>query len=409
MSTRPPLANWPLSGSMAPAPRRRIAPATILDVAAKLAIVGLFLIGVTVALDATASIALPVTAALVIALLVGPLGGKLERRGLPPAVVGLLVILSVIALLVVIGIAFALPVSDWIRRAPELWASLQSKLLQFQATLFRLREMSESIEEITNTSRETAETVVLRDGGLLSSAAWTAPSLIGQFALFLVALFFFVATRTQMRASILSLCFARRSRLTAARIMRDAERQVSAYLGLITLINIGLGVVVGVAMWILGMPNPAVWGALAAILNYAQYLGPIVMVVILAAVGLGTFETVGAGLLPAAVFFGINAVEGQFVTPAVLGRRFTVNPLLILLSLSFWLWLWGPVGALLAVPLLMISTVFVTHLVLPQFAAEDAAQRRRERREKLRQGHVSISTVKPIGAVAVPHQPPEMR
>lgn len=381
----------------------------VLDRASKLCLIGLFLIAFTVALIQASQILLPMTFAIVIGLLLGPLSGKMERKGIPPALAAAILMTALLLLVYGVLMVLWLPLQVWLERAPELWTTLQVKLYELRATLFRLREVTDRLEEITRMSEETAQTVVLNEGGLLSSAALTAPSLLAQLALFIVTLFFYLATRTRLRIGILTLCATRRARLTAARIMRDSELRVSAYLGLITLINIGLGLVVAAAMAMIGLPTPLLWGALAGLLNYVQYLGPLLTTALLAAVGLVTYDSLGMALLPALLHFGINFIEGQVVTPAVLGQRFTINPLLILASLAFWLWVWGPIGALIAVPILIVMIVIITYLALPHMAAAEIAQERRRQfeREVRRQRRLTSAAANPMPQTAF--RPPETR
>jgi predicted PurR-regulated permease PerM len=348
----------------------------VVDWAAKISVIGLFSIGITVALTEASVLILPLTAAMIFGLWLGPFAGRLERKGVPGGLGALFIILAMFATLYGAVMVFSLPLQAWLERAPELWSTLQVKLFEMRASLFRLQEVSKQIEEITRMSQETVQTVVLKEGGLLSSAALTAPSLVAQVALFFCALYFILATRTQLRIGILSICFTRRARLTAARIMRDAEKRVSTYLVTISLLNIALGLVVTAVMFMIGMPSPALWGALAAVLNYAEYVGPVLMVVLLTAVGLVTYDSASAAFVPAALYYALNFIEGQIISPALLGRRFAINPLLILVTIAFWLWVWGPVGALLAVPILIVLMVFVTHLALPHLAAQEALEDR---------------------------------
>ena len=157
-----------------------------------------------------------------------------------------------------------------------------------------------------------------------------------------------------IRIATLSLCVSRRMRWRTAHVFRDVEQKVSKYLITISLVNIGVGIVVSVLMAVIGMPSPILWGAMAAVLNYIPYVGQGVMILVLLAVGLGTQTELTAILLPVACYVSINFVEGQIVTPHFIGRTMTLNPFMIFLSITFWLWAWGPVGGLVAVPTLVL-------------------------------------------------------
>lgn len=348
-----------------------------LERAARVSLVGLFMVALLHVFREAAVVLVPIVAAFVIGLVLGPAAGRMERRGVPSFLAAFLLVGSLIGVLWSVIYAFSLPLQSWLERAPDLWTTLQVRAFEFRAMLFRLEEVSQQLEDVAQLSQEEAPRVVLDEGGILSSAALTAPAIAGQLALFLVMLLFYLATRTQIRHGLLSLCMDRRAKLKAGRIMRDVERRVSTYLATITVINLSLGIVTALAMAALGMPSPALWGALAAALNYMPYLGPAIMTIILAGVGFITFDTIGFALVPPLVFFAINFVEGNIVTPSVLGSRFTISPLLILIALSFWLWLWGPIGALLAAPLLIVLIVLVTHLALPHIARREAMEERR--------------------------------
>jgi predicted PurR-regulated permease PerM len=160
---------------------------------------------------------------------------------------------------------------------------------------------------------------------------------------------------------VLSLCVTRRMRWRTAHVFRDVEAKVSRFLLSISFINLCVGIAVTIVMWAIGMPSPVLWGALAAVLNYIPYVGQGTMILILLAVGLGTETRIEQIVLPAFCYMGINFVEGQIITPHFIGRTMTLNPFIIFLSITFWLWAWGPVGGLVAVPTLLIATSVLTH------------------------------------------------
>jgi predicted PurR-regulated permease PerM len=153
--------------------------------------------------------------------------------------------------------------------------------------------------------------------------------------------------------------------LKAARVMRDVQDRVGSYILTVGLINLTIGLVVTFGAWLLGMAYPVMWGGLAALLNFLPYVGPLAMIALLTLFGLGTAETPLVGLIPAAAYLGLHTVESNVVTPAILGARFTMNPVMILFALSYFSWIWGMTGALLSVPLLLTITALVEHLGRP--------------------------------------------
>jgi len=149
--------------------------------------------------------------------------------------------------------------------------------------------------------------------------------------------------------------------------MRDIERNLAGYLTVVTIINAALGTVVAVGAWLIGYPNPVIFGILAALLNYVPYVGPGIMVIVLFGVGLVSFPSIGQAAIAPIGFIVLTTMEGHLVTPTIVGRRLTLNPLLVLLALAFWTWMWGPFGAFLAVPLSIVGLVVFNHL----FPTED--------------------------------------
>ncbi len=146
------------------------------------------------------------------------------------------------------------------------------------------------------------------------------------------------------------------------RILNDVEHNLTSYLSVVTVINFMVGIAAGVIAYLVGLPNPIAWAVLGFLLNFVPYLGALIMEVILLAVGLVTFATLGHALLAPLLYLAFTTVEGHFVTPAIMGKHLLLNPLTVFLALVFWTWLWGPVGALLAVPILIVALVAITHI-----------------------------------------------
>jgi predicted PurR-regulated permease PerM len=175
----------------------------------------------------------------------------------------------------------------------------------------------------------------------------------------LLVIYFFLAGWTGMRKRTIVSRGSFEGALTTARVIQQVVAATSTYIGTITLINVSLGALTALLLWMLGMDSPLMWGGIVAVLNYIPYLGPIAAALLLGIGGLMTFADPWAALLPPAIFVGLHLVEANVLTPLIVGRKLTINPLLILVSLSFWAWVWGTTGALLAVPLLIIlKTIF---------------------------------------------------
>jgi predicted PurR-regulated permease PerM len=330
------------------------------DTLTRAAGIGIFVIAFLFAIWAAASIVVPVTAAMVLGLALGPLIDAMTRRGIPAMLAAVIIVVGGLVLLQLAVAIFALPLLGWIDRTPEIIAAMRDKLLPLRAMMAEVQEIATALEAASGIEGggEGASVGL----GVLLNAASLAPVLIAEAILFVGALFFFLATRRQLRAAALGVCLTRPARLLAAGTLARVEAALSEYFAVISAVNIGLGVVTGLMCWALGLPSPALWGALTIVLNFAPYVGPAAITIILFGVGMVSLDSIGEALLPPFAFIVLTTIEGQFITPAVLGQRLTMNPLMIFLAIAFWLWLWGPAGAFVAVPLLVISDVLLDAL-----------------------------------------------
>lgn len=335
----------------------------LLAVAARLSLVLLATIAAMVALYLGRYILSPVALAIVIGLMFGPVATRLESRGAPKELAAILVVILFFALIAIGAVMFAVPLSVWAEKVPVIWQELRQQLIALKQPLEMLGALQDQIRNITGAA--TALSVKVEDGSTVQNIAFLAPAIFGQVLIFLASLYFFVATRNEIRAAILSMCVGRRIRWRVAHVFRDVEADVSRYLLSITFINAAMGIAVGLAMWLIGVPSPALWGGLAAMLNYIIYIGPALMTVILFGVGLATFNGY-AVFLPVGAYLLIELLEGQFVTPHVIGRTMTLNPFTVFLALAFWLWIWGPIGGFIAVPFLLVLYAVIRN-ILPHY------------------------------------------
>jgi predicted PurR-regulated permease PerM len=331
----------------------------VLNNVARLAMVGVGFAVLLMVLQQGQVFLAPVTLAIVIGLMFGPVADKVESWGVPPALSAGVVVLLLLGLIAGFATVFALPLSEWIARAPLIWDKLQSQLANLREPLESVTEFQKQLSGIFGTGE--GVTVSVEDGGAMTGVAMLAPAILAQVAIFLASLYFFVATRDHIRMSVLSMCVTRRMRWRTAHVFRDVEHKVSRFLLSVTMINLCVGTAVTIAMWIIGMPSPLLWGAMAAVLNYIPYVGQAIMITTLLMVGLGTETELFQILLPVACYAGINFVEGQIFTPHFIGRTLTLNPFIIFLSITFWIWAWGPVGGLVAVPTLLIAQSIISH------------------------------------------------
>lgn len=331
------------------------------DTLSRSAGIGIFIVAFFFAIWAAAAVVVPTTAAIVLGLALGPLVDWLMKRGVPAYAAAAILVLAVLLVVHLTIAIFALPLVAWIDRAPEIVATMRDKLTPLRMLMAEVQQITEAVESASGMGGEGGEASGGSLGVLLSAAS-LAPVVLAQAVLFVGALFFFLATRRPLRAAALGVCLTRPARLLAAGTLARVEEALSGYFAAITVVNIGLGIATGLMCWALGLPTPALWGALATFLNFAPYIGPAVLTVILFGVGLVSLDTMTAALLPPLAFLGLNTLEGQIITPSVLGHRLAMNPLMIFLAIAFWMWLWGPAGAFVAVPLLVISGVLIEAL-----------------------------------------------
>ena len=308
------------------------------------------------------TILLPIMIAAVISLTLAPLIKAGNRHGVSPWISGILIVALAIGALALAATALAGPVSEWIGRAPEIGASVKQKLAVLDRPLAALHELENSLFGAGAAAPAAAPTpnVVLPVVAFLTPAA-------GQLLLFFGTLLFFLVGQLGLRARMVLMFSRQESRLRFLRIMNDIEKNLAGYLALVTMINAALGIIVALGAWLDGLPDPLIFGLLAALLNYIPYVGPAIMVVTLFGVGLVSFPSLSHALLAPAALVALCTLEGHFITPAIVGRRITLNPLVVVLALAFWTWMWGPIGALLAVPLSIVGLVVFSHL----FPAEE--------------------------------------
>lgn len=322
---------------------------------AQASMIGLFVLALGMTLYLAKAILLPVFAAVVVGTTMTPLVRRLSRHGISPVVSALLIGLVILGLLALGATLIANPVSEWISRAPEIGATIRQKLYVLDRPLAAVAEMQKLfMGDAVRVDTGNAELVA-------PVVAFVTPA-AAQTLIFFGTLIFYLVGQQEFRRRFVMLFPEREAKLRLLRIANDIEHNLTGYLSVFTVINVVLGVVVGFGAWAFGFPNPVIFGVLAAILNYLPYVGPGIMALVLLGVGMVTFESLGHALAAPAAFVALTTIEGHFITPAVMGRRLTLNPLMVFLSLAFWTWLWGPMGAFLAVPLSIIALVTMNHL-----------------------------------------------
>ncbi len=324
---------------------------------------GLFALGVLAALYVASSVILPVVFALVLNLLLQPGVRLLGRLHLPRAVGALLAVLLVIGAIVGLVAALSVPAATWAERLPEGIPRLEAHLQVMKGPIQALQKVIQQAEQVADAPPSRGSIVsVRRDLGITGALfAGTRSVLDGLLTTVLVLYFLLVAGNIFLRR-IVEILPTFSNKRQAVDISQQIQEDISAYLVTITAMNAAVGVTTAVAMHLCGLGDPLLWGTTAFLLNYIPILGPLFGVCIFVLVGMLSFESVWWALLPPALYFGIHLIEGESLTPMLLARRFTLNPVLIILSLVFWFWMWGMLGAILAVPMLAILKIISDRL-----------------------------------------------
>ncbi|MBB6167452.1 AI-2E family transporter [Chelatococcus composti] len=325
----------------------------------RLAVIGIFIMTFGAVLMVTRAVTAPVCAAIIVGSIVGPLVEQMARRGVPPFLGAIGLVSIFVAALYLLTLSFSDQVNMWVERAPELGSILEERFRSLREPMGFLRRIERGLSDV---GQGGAIDVQVSGSSLLETALSAATPAVAQFLLFAGTLVFFLAGRAQMKRKLVVGFMTREARLMALQIVTDIERALGRYLGTVTMINAGLGIATGIAMWLIGMPSPALWGLLAFILNFVPYIGSAITTVVIFVVGLVSFDSLGAAVVPPLVFLALTTVEGQFVTPSVIGRRLTLNPFVVFIAVAFWTWIWGPIGAFLAVPILIVTMVVIDHV-----------------------------------------------
>ncbi len=325
---------------------------------AQVATIGIFILLAGTCLYLCRPVLLPTAAALIVGLTLSPIVTRARQHGVPAWLSAVVLVILLLVVGCAIATVLAAPLTQWIDRAPEVGATIKQKLYVLDGPLNALRDMQNVFMPAAGNAVSVQESQLSMVTPVL---AFVTPA-VAELLIFSVALLFFLASHMQIRRQLPSLFTDRNAKLRVIQIINDIGRNLASYLAMVTAINICLGLVVTAGAWLFGIPNPWIFGTLAALLNYIPYIGPACVVIILLGVSLVTFPDLIHALLPPACFVALTTIEGQIISPAILGSRLPVSPLAIFLSLVFWAWLWGPIGALLAVPLSIIGRVIYNHV-----------------------------------------------
>ena len=314
-------------------------------------------------LDAAATFFIPVVAAFLIYLLLSPVSRLLVGFGTPRVIAAALIVPATVACLGSGVYALGGPAAEWFARTPTLGDELKSRLGTLLEPVQKVKEATENVEKATSVkSDRPVREVTVRKSSLSDRLFEGAGNFGAGLAVVIILTFFFLAYFERFSRRVLHAIQGRDGAREIERRVQRIQSDVSVYLGTIAAINLCLGVAIGIALYLLGFPSAALWGAIAALANFVPYFGPIAAIVITAVVGLISVPQIEFAVAGALIHAGLNFIEGQFITPLVLGRRLTVNPIVIFVWVAFWGWLWGIAGAIMAVPLLLLIRIVSGHI-----------------------------------------------
>lgn len=329
-------------------------------------VVGIFVILLLGALYFAASFVLPVVFALLFMLVLSPVVRVAQRRlHMPEPLTAVALVVSTTLVLVAGFYTLSGPIVSFVSNAPSYVEAVNHEIDELRDTLFPRQVSDEEIadaREVRRQAREETSSVVISGPDLLGGAARVVPQMAASLGFALIFLFFLLSSRSMFYQKLIEVIPRFSDKKKALSIAYEIETELSRYLLTITLINAALGVTIGLAMWIVGLPTPYVFGALAFIFNFIPYLGAIAGIGLVGLVGLTDAGVLSEAVLPMIVYFAITSIEGQFVTPILVGRRLQMNAAAVFLSVAFWGWIWGVVGMFLAVPLMVGVKIFASHV-----------------------------------------------
>jgi predicted PurR-regulated permease PerM len=329
-----------------------------------LTLTGMFLLALFYTAYFTRDVLLPIILALFFTFLLRPIVRMLKKIKVPEAAGSALVLISFLA---IVGFGMARlsdPVQEWIDKAPQAFQQVVQKSKGFMKPIEKAMKTADELKKAAGAGeKKKTEAVPPAPTPNLALIFLTeAGNFLTKTGLVLILLFFLLASGDLFVVKLMHLFRQHQKQEKVKEIVNDIEKTISRYLLTVTLINAGEGILLAIGLHLVGMPDPVLWGIIAALLIYIPYLGPLVGISLVTIVALGTIDDTQKAVLAPIIYLAIELLQAQLVTPMVLGARFSMNPVVILVWLIFWGWLWGIVGALIAVPMLTIFKIFCDHI-----------------------------------------------
>jgi predicted PurR-regulated permease PerM len=326
-----------------------------------IALTGLFILAMFYTIYFMRSILLPIVLALLLSYLLRPIVRGLARLKIPLPVSAALLLIGFFGLIGYGISVLATPTAEWLQKAPAGFAELQRKLVPVKKSVAQVTQATGEIEKLASANAE-IKAVEVKRHPITETLFMRTPEFISSAVLSLILLYFLLVYDQAFIAKLVKLLPTLSDKKTAVGIAQDIEAQISRYLFTVTAINVCLGVAVGTAVGLLGLRNPVMWGVMVALLNFVPYLGALTGIICMTIGAALSFDSLEYAFVFPAVYLSFGILEGSFITPWIMGRSLTLNPVIILLSLTFWGWMWGIVGIILAVPILAAFKILCAHI-----------------------------------------------
>ena len=327
---------------------------------------GLFALGILYTLYVAHQIVLPIVLAVLTSLLLFPLVKKAyDKAGIPRVLSSLVLIIVVIAGLAGVGAAVATPALEWAQQAPQGISRLLMGDSGIKSQIDKVNEsakkVEESMDELSKDEKTTTNTVVLKTDSWRNQLLTKARNGAAGLALALALTYFLLVGGDRIILNFVRQ-LPKRQRRNVLQIARDSQQQIAQYLAVLSLSNLLVGITTGLICWAVGLPDPAVWGLVAGLARFIPYLGVILTIILLAVVSATSLDTLWIMAIAPLGYLALTSTVGFFIEPWIHGFRMAINPVVIFVSIFFWGWLWGPVGVLLAVPLMTIIQVVLKQI-----------------------------------------------
>lgn len=332
-------------------------------------LLGIFLLLLFFTLQLAAAIIVPIVFALILSLLLRPVMRMAAKAHIPNPITALIIIAMFFGGVVQLGYSLSGPATEWLAKAPRSISHLERRLDAIKKPGKAFIAASKRLDQITETapSNPGQKPVHVAEPSLSSTLFTSTRAMLVSFGITIVLLFFLLSAGDLFLRRTVEVLPSLHNKKQMVEISREIEQHIAGYLATISMMNLGVGIMTGLGCYFTGLSDPILWGTLAFALNYIPIIGPLFGMAGLAMVGLLTFPTTVQALLPAGIYLMVHLAEGQIITPMLLARRFVLNPVLVILSIIFWYWMWGVAGAFLAVPMLAV-TKLISDRITPLMA-----------------------------------------